>query len=86
MPAASGGKNGSASSICTRVTPPSFAPTWVALQLLALVTLVLKAVVEWLEERGIAYERALQGAGTVQIWFTDPAGNTIEIQQETADC
>ena len=36
-----------------------------------------------LEERGIDYERALQGEGTVQIWFTDPAGNTIELQQET---
>jgi len=27
--------------------------------------------------------RAVQGAGTVQIWITDPAGNTIELQQET---
>jgi catechol 2,3-dioxygenase-like lactoylglutathione lyase family enzyme len=41
-----------------------------------------RAVVE-LEERGIEYVRALQGAGTVQIWITDPAGNTIELQQDT---
>ena len=35
-----------------------------------------------LEARGIAYQRAVQGEGTVQIWITDPAGNTIELQQE----
>jgi len=27
--------------------------------------------------------RAVQGADTVQIWIVDPAGNTIELQQET---
>jgi len=27
--------------------------------------------------------RAVQGEGTVQIWIADPAGNTIELQQET---
>ncbi|MDQ1480976.1 MAG: glyoxylase family protein [Actinomycetota bacterium] len=43
----------------------------------------LDAAIAELDERGIAYERALQGEGTVQIWFTDPAGNTIELQQET---
>ena len=43
----------------------------------------LDAAIAELEERGIDYERALQGQGTVQIWFTDPAGNTIELQQET---
>ena len=43
----------------------------------------LDGAIAELEERGIEYERALQGEGTVQIWFTDPAGNTIEIQQET---
>jgi catechol 2,3-dioxygenase-like lactoylglutathione lyase family enzyme len=43
----------------------------------------LDAAIAELDERGIAYERALQGRGTVQIWFTDPAGNTIELQQET---
>ena len=43
----------------------------------------LDAAIAELEERGIAYERALQGQGTVQIWFIDPAGNTIELQQET---
>ncbi len=43
----------------------------------------LGQAVDELEARGIAYERALQGQGTVQIWFADPAGNTIELQQET---
>jgi len=40
-----------------------------------------KAIAE-LEDRNIPYERALQGAGTVQIWINDPAGNTIELQQD----
>jgi len=35
-----------------------------------------------LEQRKIPYERAVQGAGTVQIWINDPAGNTIELQQD----
>lgn len=43
----------------------------------------LDAAVAELEERGIAYERAVQGESTVQIWIRDPAGNTIELQQET---
>ena len=43
----------------------------------------LDAAIEELEARGISYLRAVQGAGTVQIWFADPAGNTIELQQET---
>jgi catechol 2,3-dioxygenase-like lactoylglutathione lyase family enzyme len=43
----------------------------------------LDAAIVELDDRGIAYERALQGEGTVQIWITDPAGNTIELQQET---
>jgi len=41
------------------------------------------AAIGELEARGIAYERAVQGAGTVQIWIIDPAGNTIELQQDT---
>ena len=44
----------------------------------------LDGAIAELEERGIDYERALQGEGTVQIWFTDPAGNTIELQQDRA--
>jgi catechol 2,3-dioxygenase-like lactoylglutathione lyase family enzyme len=44
----------------------------------------LEAAVAELEERGIEYVRAVQGAGTVQIWIADPAGNTIELQQETS--
>jgi catechol 2,3-dioxygenase-like lactoylglutathione lyase family enzyme len=34
-----------------------------------------------LEARGIEYRRGAQG-DVVQIWFADPAGNTIELQQE----
>jgi catechol 2,3-dioxygenase-like lactoylglutathione lyase family enzyme len=37
-----------------------------------------------LQEAGIPYVEGAQGT-TVQIWFADPAGNTIEIQQETAE-
>jgi glyoxylase I family protein len=34
-----------------------------------------------LERDGIPYVRGTQGT-VVQIWFADPAGNTVEIQQE----
>ena len=44
----------------------------------------LDAAIAELDARGIEYVRAVQGAGTVQIWITDPAGNTIELQQETS--
>ena len=44
----------------------------------------LDAAVAELEDREIPYERALQGADTVQIWINDPAGNTIELQQDRA--
>jgi catechol 2,3-dioxygenase-like lactoylglutathione lyase family enzyme len=43
----------------------------------------LDAAVAEIEARGIEYVRAVQGAGTVQIWIRDPAGNTLELQQET---
>jgi catechol 2,3-dioxygenase-like lactoylglutathione lyase family enzyme len=43
----------------------------------------LEAAVRELEARGVPYEQATQGAGTVQIWIVDPAGNTVELQQET---
>jgi catechol 2,3-dioxygenase-like lactoylglutathione lyase family enzyme len=43
----------------------------------------LPAAVAELEESGIPYVEGAQGT-TVQIWFVDPAGNTIEIQQDTA--
>ena len=43
----------------------------------------LAGAVAELEAAGIDYQRGVQGAGTVQIWFADPAGNTIELQQET---
>ena len=44
----------------------------------------LDAAIAELQERHIPYERAVQGAGTVQIWINDPAGNTIELQQDRA--
>jgi catechol 2,3-dioxygenase-like lactoylglutathione lyase family enzyme len=43
----------------------------------------LDGAIAELDARGIDYLRAVQGAGTVQIWISDPAGNTIELQQET---
>jgi len=42
----------------------------------------LPAAVAELEESGIPYVQGAQGT-VVQIWFVDPAGNTIEIQQDT---
>jgi len=42
----------------------------------------LDAATAELETRGIPYERAVQGESTVQIWINDPAGNTIELQQD----
>ena len=42
----------------------------------------LAAAIAELEESGIPYVEGAQGA-VVQIWFQDPAGNTIEIQQDT---
>jgi catechol 2,3-dioxygenase-like lactoylglutathione lyase family enzyme len=42
----------------------------------------LDAAIAELDARGIAYRRAVQGASTVQIWVNDPAGNTIELQQD----
>jgi catechol 2,3-dioxygenase-like lactoylglutathione lyase family enzyme len=42
----------------------------------------LEAAIAELDARGIEYVRAVQGASDVQIWITDPAGNTIELQQE----
>ena len=44
----------------------------------------LDAATAELDEQGIAYQRGVQGAGTVQIWIIDPAGNTIELQQDPA--
>ena len=34
-----------------------------------------------LDARGIRYERGAQG-DVVQVWIADPAGNTIELQQD----
>lgn len=42
----------------------------------------LDAAIAELEARGIEYAREVQGASTVQIWINDPAGNTIELQQD----
>jgi len=41
----------------------------------------LDAAVAELEREGVEYVRGAQGA-VVQIWIADPAGNTIEIQQD----
>jgi catechol 2,3-dioxygenase-like lactoylglutathione lyase family enzyme len=41
----------------------------------------LPAAVEELQAAGIPYAEGAQGT-TVQIWFVDPAGNTVEIQQD----
>jgi catechol 2,3-dioxygenase-like lactoylglutathione lyase family enzyme len=43
----------------------------------------LTAAIAELEARGIEFVRAVQGENTIQIWIADPAGNTIELQQET---
>ena len=42
----------------------------------------LDAAVRELDARDIRYVRGVQGEGVVQIWFADPAGNTIELQQD----
>lgn len=44
----------------------------------------LDSAIAELDERGIEHRRGRQGAGTVQIWIVDPAGNTIELQQDAA--
>ncbi len=41
----------------------------------------LDAAIAELTERGIDYVRGAQGDVT-QIWITDPAGNTVELQQD----
>ena len=41
----------------------------------------LDAAIAELERDGIPYVRGAQGT-VVQIWFADPAGNTVEIQQD----
>jgi catechol 2,3-dioxygenase-like lactoylglutathione lyase family enzyme len=43
----------------------------------------LDGAIAELEALGIDYTRGVQGGGTVQIWIADPAGNTVELQQET---
>ena len=42
----------------------------------------LDAAIAELEGRGIDVLRAVQGEGIVQVWILDPAGNTIELQQD----
>lgn len=44
----------------------------------------LGAAIAELEAKGIEYKRAVQGESNVQIWINDPAGNTIELQQDPA--
>ncbi len=42
----------------------------------------LEEAIAELEREGVPYLRGAQGT-TVQIWFTDPAGSIVEIQQDT---
>jgi catechol 2,3-dioxygenase-like lactoylglutathione lyase family enzyme len=42
----------------------------------------LDAAIAELEANGIEYQRGVQGESAVQIWINDPAGNTIELQQD----
>jgi catechol 2,3-dioxygenase-like lactoylglutathione lyase family enzyme len=44
----------------------------------------LAAAIAELDAKGIEYKRAVQGDSNVQIWINDPAGNTIELQQDPA--
>jgi catechol 2,3-dioxygenase-like lactoylglutathione lyase family enzyme len=41
----------------------------------------LESAIRELEAAGITYTRGAQGP-VVQIWIVDPAGNTVELQQE----
>ena len=43
----------------------------------------LDAAIAELEAKGVDYVRGAQG-DVVQVWLSDPAGNTIELQQERA--
>jgi catechol 2,3-dioxygenase-like lactoylglutathione lyase family enzyme len=42
----------------------------------------LDAAIAELDASNIEYVRGVQGEDIVQIWITDPAGNTIELQQD----
>jgi catechol 2,3-dioxygenase-like lactoylglutathione lyase family enzyme len=42
----------------------------------------LDAAIAELEDAAIPYLQATQGEDAVQVWVTDPAGNTIELQQD----
>jgi catechol 2,3-dioxygenase-like lactoylglutathione lyase family enzyme len=42
----------------------------------------LDGAIAELEARGVPYQRGLQNESVVQIWINDPAGNTLELQQE----
>jgi catechol 2,3-dioxygenase-like lactoylglutathione lyase family enzyme len=43
----------------------------------------IEATVAELEARGVPYLRATQGdEEVVQVWVVDPAGNTVELQQD----
>jgi catechol 2,3-dioxygenase-like lactoylglutathione lyase family enzyme len=44
----------------------------------------LDAAIEELNDRGIDYVRGAQG-DVIQIWIIDPAGNTVELQQDRAE-
>ena len=42
----------------------------------------LDEVIAQFKRDGLPYVTDLQNADTVQVWITDPAGNTIEFQQD----
>jgi glyoxylase I family protein len=42
----------------------------------------LDAAIAELDDAGVPYLQATQGEDAVQVWVTDPAGNTIELQQD----
>lgn len=42
----------------------------------------LEAAVAELDERAIPYVRATQPGDVQQVWIVDPAGNTVELQQD----
>lgn len=42
----------------------------------------VEAAVAELDEAGVPYVRGMQGEGVVQVWFQDPSGATVELQED----
>jgi len=62
--------------------PPEGSPIDITGNHYCLAVTDLDEAIAELDERGIEYKKAVQGQGTVQVWINDPAGNTIELQQD----